>query len=217
MEGLIYKVQPYLEHARLLYVYTPVGKKTLLAQGAQKTNQSSRVLAQYLTLISFKDQDHKQFLTLMDAKIINDYGDLKRDFNQTKMIAVMLEVIDRFIDEMQPHAHIFSEMLDVLKSKAVECAVLSFLIKILKFLGYPINFQANGKPVLGLNIERGGLIYTNQQDVVDLDVKLTIELLKLSLVPYASLETLTQETQEALKSFIQKYYQYHLQQTLKNL
>ena len=43
MEGLIYKVQPYQEHARLLFVYTPKGKKTLLAQGSQKLNSENRI------------------------------------------------------------------------------------------------------------------------------------------------------------------------------
>ena len=36
MEGIIYKIQPYLESSRLLFVYTQQGKMTLLAKGAQK-------------------------------------------------------------------------------------------------------------------------------------------------------------------------------------
>ncbi len=54
MEGIIYKVMPYQEHAKLLFVYTKIGKITLIAQGVQKIKSDHRVLAQYLTLIEFE-------------------------------------------------------------------------------------------------------------------------------------------------------------------
>ena len=78
MEGIIYKTQPYQEHARLLFVYTNKGKKTLLAQGSQKLNNSNRILAQFLTHIEFKENT-KSFFTLSEAKILNDFKELKED------------------------------------------------------------------------------------------------------------------------------------------
>ena len=51
IEGLIYKVMPYLESNRLLYTYTPLGKVTLHAKGAQKMTSQLRVASQYLTHI----------------------------------------------------------------------------------------------------------------------------------------------------------------------
>lgn len=216
MEGIIYKVQPYQEHARLLFVYTMIGKKTLLAQGSQKLNHPNRILAQYLTQIGFKDQD-KSFLTLSEAKIINDYAQIKEDYKLTKSAALMLEIIDLLIVDSYDHQEIYQSLIKALQSKQLEIATLSFALKILRPLGYPLDLNADGRKVLGVNVEKGGLVYQGDPDIIDLDVKESIVLLKMNFIPYQDLEAYEIETIAKIKSFILKYYQYHLQSTLKNL
>ncbi len=216
MEGLIYKVQPYQEHARLLFTYTPHGKKTLLAQGSQKLNHPNRILAQYLTQIEFKDQD-KSFLTLSEAKIINDYAEIKEDYKLTKNAALMLEIIDLLIVDNYDHQEIYQDLILALNTKHLEIASFSFALKILKPLGYPLDLNADGRKVLGVNIEKGGLIYQGESDIIDLDIKEAIILLKLNFIPYQDLEAYEAEIIAKIKDFILKYYQYHLQSTLKNL
>ncbi|MFH1692934.1 MAG: DNA repair protein RecO [Bacillota bacterium] len=216
MEGLIYKVQSYQENARLLFVYTPKGKKTLLAQGAQKINHPNRILAQFLTQIEFKDYD-KSFLTLSEGKIINDFTRIKEDFNDTKHAALMLEIIDQLIVDNYHHFEIFQDLISALQTKHLDVSALSFAIKILKPLGYPLDLNADGRKVIGVNIGKGGLVYQNENDIIDLDVKEAIVLLKLNFVPYGDLEPYELETQTKIKEFVLKYYQYHLQTTLKNL
>ncbi|MDO9629877.1 MAG: DNA repair protein RecO [Acholeplasmataceae bacterium] len=216
MEGLIYRVQPYQENARLLFVYTPKGKKTLLAQGSQKMNQVSRVLSQFLTHIEFKDSD-KTFVTLAESKIINDFSTVKNDFHQTKSAALILEIIDQLIVDNYNHQVVFHEMMLALTSPRILEASISFALKILKPLGYPLDLSGDGRKIKGVNIDRGGLIYQGELDYLDLDVKDTITLLKLSLMPYTDLEALDIEILSKIKAFILKYYQFHLQTTLKNL
>jgi DNA repair protein RecO (recombination protein O) len=216
MEGLIYKVQPYLESARLLFVYTPNGKKTLLAQGSQKINQSSRILAQYLTHIEFKDQN-KSFITLAESKILNDYSKIKEDYTQTKSAALILEIIDQLIVDNYNHQQIFQEMMLALKGKDMVASSYSFALKILKPLGYELNLNADGRKVLGFNIDKGGLVYHGETDIIDLDLKESIVLLKLYYKPYHELEEHESEILTKIKEFILKYYQFHLQTTLKNL
>ncbi len=216
MEGLIYKVQPYQEHARLLFVYTPHGKKTLLAQGSQKLNHPNRILAQYLTQIEFKDQD-KSFLTLSEAKIINDFSQIKEDYLLTKNAAFMLEIIDQLVVDSYDHQEIYQDLISALCARYPEVASLSFAVKILRPLGYPLDLNADGRAVLGVNIEKGGLVYQGESEIVDLDVKEAIVLLKLNFVPYQDLELFEMEIIHKIKAFILKYYQYHLQSTLKNL
>ncbi|PKK96545.1 MAG: DNA repair protein RecO, partial [Tenericutes bacterium HGW-Tenericutes-3] len=199
MEGLIYKVQPYQEHARLCFVYTPKGKKTLLAQGSQKLNSENRILAQYLTQIEFKDQD-KTFLRLAEAKILNEFSKIKENFNQTKQAALMLEIVDQLIVDAYHHDEIYKSLIAALNSKELEMASLSFALKILKPLGYPLDLNADGRKVSGVNIENGGLIYQNEPGIIDLDIKDTIILLKLSLVPYEDLECYEVETIQRIKA-----------------
>ena len=88
MEGIIYKVQPYQEHGRLCFTYTEQGKVTLYAHGAQKVNHASRILAQFLTKIRFKE-GKKGFLTLQEGEIVDDFKVIKSDFHQTKAAALM--------------------------------------------------------------------------------------------------------------------------------
>ncbi len=216
MEGLIYRVQPYQENARLLFVYTPKGKKTLLAQGSQKMNQVSRVLSQFLTHIEFKESE-KTFVTLSESKIVNDFSAIKNDFHQTKSAALILEIIDHLIVENYSHQLIFNEMMLALNSKNIHEASISFALKILKPLGYPLDLSGDGRKIKGINIEKGGLVYQGELDLLDLDVKDAIILLKLSLMPYTELELLEKEVLYKIKEFILKYYQFHLQITLKNL
>jgi DNA repair protein RecO (recombination protein O) len=213
---LIYKVQPYLESARLLFVYTPQGKRTLLAQGSQKTNNMTRILSQYLTQIEFKDLK-KSFMTLSESKILDDFEEMKKDYHQTKCAALILEIIDQLIVDDYSHELIYQEMMLALKSPHIEISSISFALKILKPLGYELNLIADGRRVLGVNIERGGLVYQNETDIIDLDTKDSIHLLKLYYMPYQELMEIEPSVLSKLKIFIQKYYQYHLQTTLKNL
>ncbi len=216
MEGLVYKVQPYLESARLLYVYTPVGKKTLLAQGSQKVNSAQRILAQYLTHIEFKDQN-KSFLTLTEAKIKHDFATLKTDYAKTKSAAVILEIVDQLMIDNVNHEKIFQEMMGALTSERIHESSLSFGIKVLKTLGYPLDLSPDGRVIQGISITKGGITYEDEPYLSDLDIKDGIELLKLSVMPYQELMPIPLEILNRLKTFILKYYQYHLQTTLKNL
>jgi len=216
VEGLIYKVQPYQESGRLLFVYTPQGKRTLLAQGAQKMNNMTRVLAQYLTQIEFKDTK-KSFMTLTEPKLLHDFEDMKRDYQKTKSAAVILEIIDQLVVDDYSHVLIYKEMMQALLSPDVSISALSFALKILKPLGYDINLSGDGRKVIGVNIDKGGLIYQNQNDMIDLDTKDAILLLKLYYMPYQELADLEYKSLKSIQNFIVKYYQYHLQTTLKNL
>ncbi len=216
MEGIIYKVQPYQEHARLLFVYTKHGKKTLLAQGSQKLNNQNRILSQYLTQIEFKDSE-KSFITLANAKIINDFSKIKEDYTLTMQAALMLEIVDQLVVDAYHHQEVYKDLIEALSSEHLDIAALSFALKMLKSLGYPLDLNADGRKVLGVNIEKGGLVYQNELDIIDLEIKEAIILLKLNFIPFEDLEAYEAESLDKIKEFILKYYQYHLQTTLKNL
>jgi DNA repair protein RecO (recombination protein O) len=216
MEGIIYKVQPYQEHGRLCFTYTEQGKVTLLAQGAQKLNQTSRILAQFLTKITFKE-GKKSFIPLQESQIVNDYQRVKSDFFQTKAAALMLEIIDHLIVDNANHFVIYHELCHALDAQKMDIAALSFAIKLIQELGYGLNLHPDGRKVKGVSISKGALIYQDEEDFVDLDTKDAIILLKLSVMPYDLLDQEPFEDLTKIKEFILKYYSFHLQTTLKNL
>src|SRR5690554_1785498 len=179
MEGLIFKVQPYKETSRLLFVFTPVGKVTLVAKGAQKVTDKSRVISQYLTHISFKEQKDKSFYTMQEPKIINEFSILKADYHKTKQAALILEIIDQLMIDDLNYKDIFNDAILALNEKDIKVSSLSFALKVLKPLGYALNLDADGRQIIGLSIEKGGLVYQNEVFPIDLNTKDAIFLLKL--------------------------------------
>lgn len=216
MEGIIYKVQPYQEHGRLLFTYTPHGKITLLAQGSQKLNQASRILAQYLTKISFKEGT-KSFIKLHDGIIVDDYMRIKSDFNHTQSAALMLEIIDHLVVDNADHLRIFHELDLALQSPNMELSSLSFAIKMTELLGYGLDLSPDGRPLKGLSITQGRLIYQGEPDAFDISLADAVGILKFMRMPYDALTTDLTMYRDGVKNFVLKYYDYHLQTTLKNL
>lgn len=215
-EGLIYKVQPYLESARLLFCYTPAGKKTLLARGSQKMDNPNRIMSQYLTHISFKDYP-KSFIHLSEAKLLDDFQTIKADYARTRYASLILSIIDTLVVDLYEHRFIFDQALSALRAKLTHEASLSFALKVLRPLGYPIHFKGDGRKVKGLLIERGGIIYESDERHEDLGIGKTITLMKLNYTPYDKLEAVLETERADIRRFILNYYQYHLQTTLKAL
>jgi len=217
MEGLIYKIQPYQETSRLLFVYTPVGKLTLLAKGAQKLSQKTRVIGQFLTRISFEETPGKTFIVLKNPKVLQDYENIKNDYALTKHAALILEIVDKFTIDIEDHQSIYDEMVLALSQDDIKLSSLAFSLKMLKPLGYEIDLTADGRVIRGISVEKGGLVYENEGFSVDLDTKDAISLLKLYYLPYNEHSDVLVESIHRIESFILRYYEYHLHTTLKNL
>lgn len=217
MEGIIYKIQPYQESSRLLFVYTPYGKITLLARGAQKLTQKTRVIGQFLSLVSFDETKNKTFMHFKNPKLINDYAYIKEDYQYTKYAALMLEIVDKFMIDIENHEKIYQELIDALAQKHTQIAAYAFALKVLQILGYGLDLKADGRVVKGVSVEKGGLVYKNEAYASDLDTKEAITLLKLYVLPYNELNDILDQSFKRIESFIIKYYAYHLHTTLKNI
>ncbi len=216
MEGLIYKVQPYREHARMCFLYTPQGKVTLIAQGAQKMDHPYRVLAQYMTKVSFKDTD-KSISTLAEGKLIDGYQRIKDDFQTMRHAAAILEIIDRMVTPDLDAKAVYKHAVMALDAPLVKEAALSFAFKMLTPLGVGLSLEADGRPVKGVSAGQGRIVYAGMSDQIDLDVKEAIVLLKLMRLPYDALEALDLTIFKKMIGFLLRYVQMHLNITIKTL
>ncbi len=216
MEGIIYKVQPYQEHGRLLFTYTPQGKVTLLAQGSQKLNQVSRILAQYLTKITFKE-GNKSFMKLQEGAIVEDFAAIKSDYHLTQTAALMLEIIDHIVVDNADHVRIYHELDLALHAPYIELSSLSFALKMTELLGYGLDLIPDGRTLKGLSLSQGRLIYQDETDPVDVSISDALGILKFMKMPYEALTPELKIYLDVVKNFVSKYYDYHLQTTLKNL
>ncbi len=216
MEGIIYKTQSYLENDRLLFLYTPQGKITLIAKGSQKMTSLSRVLGQYLTQIEFKETTNRSMYSLVDGKILNDYQNIKNDYELTQSAAAILYMVDACVSDNEDHQPIYDELVEALKYFRQE-VVLAFGFRLAKRLGYPLSLKPDGRQVKGFNLEQGSLVYIGENTTVDLDVSLTTILLKLIHLSYDTIEKIESINLLKLKKCLIRYYEHHLDTHLRHL
>ncbi len=207
MEGIVKSISSYNENDRLLFLYTKVGKLTLIAKGAQKVTSELRVIGQYLNLIEFKELPFKQMYVLMEAKLINGYEVLKTDYSKTLEASILFDLLN-VVSENDDHEKIYLLLKDALNHFSKE-VVLSFGFKLLRYLGYQMNLKPDGRDVLGFNLKEARLVYKNEHLKRDLDLNLTTQLLKLTYQTYDMLPLLDLDSFTALKSFMYDYYEFH--------
>lgn len=217
LEGIVYKSTPYRENGKLLNVYTKEGKITLHARGSQKLNSPYLVMSQYLTKISFLKTNYKSFYSLREAKLVNEYLNIKSDYHLMKSVSLMLELINRVLIDDNYHSKVYNILNDSLNSPYLEEASLSFSLKLLYFLGVGPNLEASNRDVIGFNIRSGNLVYQGDNLTLDLNYTETLNLLKLTYPKITNLEKLTKDEIEVIKRFVYYYYIDKLDLKLKSL
>ncbi|HHW79440.1 MAG TPA: DNA repair protein RecO [Acholeplasmataceae bacterium] len=208
--GLILKTQTYRETSRLLQTYTPLGKITLNAKGAEKINNKDRILSQYLTYIEFEYTEFKEFMTLKNAVIIDSYQKTKSNFQTVKYASLILEILERVTLGSEDHETIFNLAIEALNYQNIKISSLSFSLKMLYYLGYGIDLKGDGRKIKGVSINLGRLIYEEESYQTFLNYEQTIKLLKLTYTKINNLDDFDDIIIKTLKEFISKYYEYHL-------
>jgi len=198
IEGLIVKVMPYLESNRLLYTYTPLGKVTLHAKGAQKMTSQLRVASQYLTHIEADFVKKEGLIPVSQLKIVNDFQSIKSNFDSMSEVALLLELIQQCIGEDAPHQSIFKDLMIVLNSLYLKELSLRFIIRILHVIGYDLNLTGDGQDVIGFHIPTASL------------------LLQLKYTNYDTIFTISDTQLKSIKSFLIDYIEYHVHIKIKN-
>lgn len=208
LEGIVLKVQSYKENDRLVFLYTKRGFITLVAKGSQKVTSPLRTIAQYMNLIEFKDSKDKNMFMMQDAKLIYDFQHIKTDYYELKEASIMLNWIQRFITDNDSHDEIYTLIREALLDYKKEC-VLSFSFKLLKYIGYPIQLKADGRPIKGLSLTKRSIIYLEENEKINLNLVETTQLLKLTYLSYDKIEKIEDELYNKLKSFLYNYLEYH--------
>ncbi|MFA5692619.1 MAG: DNA repair protein RecO [Acholeplasmataceae bacterium] len=214
MEGIIIKVMDYKEYDRLLFMYTEEGRITLVAKGANKLNNETRALSQYLNLISFKEVNDKTMYNLMEAKLINSFSNLKNDYNLLNTASIMFDLLNLFIMDNDDHKNVYNLLKDALINFKIGNE-LSFGFKLLNIIGYGLNLKPEKKNPKGFNISLGRLIYEDEDYLIDLSLAHTLILLKLTFMSYDKIEEVVLKDYQVLKQFMYDYYEYHTDTKIK--
>ena len=208
IEGIIYKTLDYKESSKLLYVYTPKGKITLVANNVLNMKNNNRFLSQYLTHISFVGKD-KQMYSLENASLINDFNKIKTNYDNIKLVSKLFIVIDKAVTPDLEHEKIFNELVKVLNSDNISNATLSLLLKLLKPLGFEPTFFIENKKTYGFDLQKGSIV-TSKDDTYDIGLDDLMKMMIYYYKPYNELPLLSEEENNQLQQIISKYYKYHL-------
>lgn len=215
MEGIIYKVLPYQESSKLLMTYTPKGKITLIAKGAQKIASNQRVMAQYFTWIDF-EPSLKSMFTLKDATLIDAFDVIKKDLNLMKEAAFILELIDKCLIEQENDALIFTSLIHALTKGALLENILRFSLHLITILGYDMPLEADGRKIKGFSIPQARMIYQEEDTYCEIQVEDLVWLLKLKHTKYDIILDIPNLTYQRLKHYIKSFILYHMNITTTN-
>jgi DNA repair protein RecO (recombination protein O) len=210
-KGLIYKTQDYKESSKLLFVYTPFGKVTLVASGVKSYKHEFRVLSQYLTEIEFQYHD-KEMFPLSKAKRIDGFEDLKKDYGQLSKQAVMLEVVDHLMTSDLEHDKIYPLLIELLKHPY---GYLIFTLKLLFGFGYRLNFV--GEDPTGFSIKNASVTTKSDGAYADYDLEITAFIAALYFYKAGDSIQLESHQIKHIEHFIKTFYRYHMEYDIKGL
>lgn len=203
-KGLIYKVQDYQETSKLLFVYTPQGKYTLVAKGA-KNYKSAYMSYDYLTLITFNLNEDKSIQTLRETKIEDYFNEIKSDYGKVIYASLILKAIELLTADL-PHERLFNLITWLLSFNDLELAAITLYIKLTYALGYELSFD---KEYEGFDLTLGKTV----NHVKSLNKE---ETTALKTLYYLKEEIIIDEVlKKTLKQFIKKYYIYHIDYEIK--
>ena len=210
-KGLIYKTQDYKESSKLLFVYTPSGKITLVASGVKSYKHEFRVLSQYLTEIEFAYQD-KDMYPLSKAKLVEEFTDLKKGYSMLSKQALILEIIDHLVTVDLDHEKIYSLAIEMLRQPY---GYMIFALKLLFAFGYRLNFI--GDEPTGFSIKNASVTTLNQSEHPDIDLETTIQIAALYFYKTGDSIQLDAPKMRHIEQFIKTFYRYHMEYDLKGL
>lgn len=201
-KAIIYRQQDYKESSKILYVYTPYGKYSLVARGVKNFKNTYFHLADVYNLIEIKLKIDQSMQTLSQAKLLNDYQQLKKDYNSLKNMSFMLKLINDLVtDDIKINERLFNLLLELFNYSDLNLAYLTLLIKLTYVLGIELSFT-NGE---GFSLKDGKTVELNKGDLKK------VETLYLKLIYYTKEEIeIDPKTKEQLFKFIKQYYLYHL-------
>lgn len=205
-KALIYKVQDYKESSKLLFVYTPHGKYTLVANGVKNYKNANFHLADYFNLIELELNPNRSMQALKKATLIDDYSNVKKDYNDFKISSLILKSIDRLIYNVEHEDKLFNLFVNLLNYKNKKLSYVTMLIKLTYSLGYRLSFT--NKEFKGFSLKLGRTIKKDENIVIDLNYE---ETLYLKILYYTKEEIeIDDDIVNKLFNFIKRYYKYHI-------
>lgn len=220
IQGIVLKQMNYKESSKIIYVYTPNGKVSVLVHGSNKLKSPYlnlvRVFSHVKLVVSGKD-----LRTLRDGEVIDYYSELSDDLEKYSFGMHLLEVIYYFSDHEHDHDklyHFLIKIFDVMRSShRPSLYVMMAELKLLYLLGVQPLLKhcvhCQNRSGLSFSVDDGGMVCEDHQQHHPKYQPSTIHLLKTLYYydmdqPQDIISKLEDEIE--LRQLIDDYYAYHL-------
>jgi DNA repair protein RecO (recombination protein O) len=212
IKGIVIGSIDYKEKSKIVYLYTPNGKESILAGGAKSIKGGMLGFTNTLNYVEYVKTTSK-LPKLVEYNIIESYYDLSSSLDKMRIISIIIQVINN-INDITFHSSIFNFLIFILnelkKENANNKLILSvFLAKMLSAFGAQPSFntcvRCNMKNLPAfLSIEEGGMVcnicspisnlesyniikkiyQTKSQNIDDFEIKCDLDDLLVSLYKY---------------------------------
>lgn len=147
--GMVLGATAFAEADKIVQLYTlQLGRVRAIVKGIRKPKSKLASSIDLFTESTFSL--HKKasgsLYVLGQAKILNGYVDLKKDFLQITTLQVLAEMVSQATPEGEPHSEIYSLLKEVLgalekEPKSNELFLIAFALKLMELLGYPLELE----------------------------------------------------------------------------
>lgn len=152
MEGIIYKVIDYKDKSKICYLYTDEGLISVKVLGGNSYKNKNFSFSNIYTLVDFKVTNEK-FKTLVDFDILDNFINIKTNYNKAKIAYIIIEVIRKC--EVSQYSRVFNFLKKVFKTlneQNIDYDVLFIvLVKYLKLYGILPNLDNKNMSNFSLN------------------------------------------------------------------
>lgn len=233
-EGIVLRTNDYGEGNKILTILTKdQGKLSLMARGAKKPKSRLSSISQlftYGTYLFYKGSG-RGMGTLSQGEVLRSFREIRQDLVKTAYAAYFAELLDKVLEEHEPHPYLFQLFLESCSlledDKDVEILSRLYELKILNSSGYrPF---LNGCVVcggtegfFGFSVQEGGFIcercYQTDPQYFPLQAA-TVKILRtLYLIEPYRLGNINvkQETKDELKKALWCFMDHHTPLRLKS-
>lgn len=144
--GFVLKKRKYRETSKLITIFSEKsGKLNLIAKGVRTPKSKTSAVLDPINLIEFVyyDKPTRDLQYISSADFIEDYSNIKSDFEKIKVAYLIIELTDIFSHEGQKNEELFNLVSNQLsrleEGKVSNYLILNeFLIELCEIAGYPM-------------------------------------------------------------------------------
>lgn len=143
-EAVVLKTLNHGDTSKIITLYSKdVGRLKLIAKGVRSPKSKAAGLFQptrHLQVIFYK-KSNSELQLFKSGELIDGFFGLERDFDRLTLALVVIELLDRSIEDEEPHPEMFQLLIDTLKRLSDKAIPASrsywfFHLKLLRELGF---------------------------------------------------------------------------------